>query len=523
MPAPSPHSAARFRGWVSQWSSLTAPTRGIIAAGTGFSLLILISSIWTGFLGTASPLWDMEWFRATRGNGPIVIIASAALIAGCLGLVVCWLLLGRRVFRRDKKLPPKTLITAFAWWATPLFFTLPLFGRDIFSYIAQGRLVANGFDPYRWGIDSVTNWQEVGVDSLWTSTLTPYGPVMLSLQRAIAVAVGPLGYHAVILAYRLVATVSIIVAVLIVCRIAERYNASRSGVLWAILINPLVLFAFVVAAHNDALMIALLVGSLAAALKKHPTFAIVLLTLAVGTKAVAIVALPIIGIIHLGDTASFARKLKYWLASGLACLVMLWLIGLVQGLSLKWLLLSSTPAIASSWFAPTAIVAAALAGVGNLFGLPFAVTFVIGKAIAIAGAIGAGSYFLLTRRSLDPLHRLVLAFSAVIFFSPVIYPWYVAWPLFVATAAGLAVERRGRLIVAVSTIFFVAKDLIAPFGYSADALYGVVQGILAAIAFGLGAVLLWLELASHAEDTRRLPRAMQRFVTGTEQFSFRRH
>ncbi len=414
------------------------------------------------------------------------------------------------------------MVIAAAWWSVPLLFALPLFDRDIFSYIAQGRLLASGFDPYRWGIDSIPNWQEVGVDSLWTSTLTPYGPVILAIQRAIAVVVGPLGYHSVIFAYRLLATASIAIATLLIYRIVSRYRRPHSGLLWVTITNPLVIFAFVVSGHNDALMIALVVAALAAALERHPVLALVLLTLAIGTKSVAIIALPILGIIHLGDDASFVRKLRFWFISGMASLGLLWLIGLVQGLSLKWLLLASTPALTSSWFAPSAIIAAALAGVGNLVGLSFQTTFVVGKAIAIAGAIGAGSYFLLTRRPLHPLHRLVLAFSAVIFFSPVIYPWYVAWPLFVATAANLTITKRARLVVAVTTIFFVGKALIAPFNYSADALFAVVQGVLAGIALVAALVLLWLEFSAHADDTQRLPAALQQFVFGEVKFTTRR-
>lgn len=515
MASEAPRADSRFTAWVAGWSRLTAPTRTLISAGTASSALIALASIWVGFLGTASPLWTIEWFRETRSSPTIVVAASIGLIVGCTGLVVCWLLLGRRVFRADRRLPAATLVIAAACWAVPLLLAMPLFDRDIFSYIAQGRLLANGFDPYRWGIDAVPGWQEVGVDSLWTSTLTPYGPVSLAIQRFVAVAVGPLGYHATILAYRLVAVAGIAAATWLVWRLAARSGRAHPGILWATVLNPMVLFTFAVGGHNDGVMIALMVGAFSAALSRRAKLAILLIALAVGVKSVAIIALPVIGLIHLGDDAPFLRKLRYWIGSGVACLAILGLVGAVQGLSLKWLVLASTPAIASSWFAPTSILAAALAGIGNLFGLTFDVTFVVGKAVAIVGAIGAGSYFLLTRRPLQPLHRLVLAFSAVIFFSPVIYPWYVAWPLFVATAASLTVARRGRLLVAATTIFFVFKGIIPPYGYWADALFGVVQGVLAAVALGVGAVLLWLELSSHRADTRRLPGALHEFIVGT--------
>lgn len=514
MPASLTLTTTRFATWVGRWAKVTAPTRGIIVAGTLFSVLITLSSIWVGILGTESPLWGIDWFRDSRGNPIVVTAAAIGLTAGSLGLVVCWLLLGRRVFRADKKLPTPTVALAAAWWAVPLILALPLYDRDIFSYIAQGRLLANGFDPYRWSIDSIPSWQDVGADPLWRSTLTPYGPVMLAIQHAVAVVTGPLGYHATILTYRILATLGLVASTLLVCRIARRSGRSTAKILWVCLANPLMLYTFVLGAHNDAIMIALLLGALAAAIERHPALAVVLLALAIGTKSVAIIALPILGIIHLGDDAPFRKKLAYWTGSGLAALGILTVIGAVQGFSLKWLLLASTPTLTASWFAPSSIIAAAIAGVSNLFGLTFDGTFFVGKVIAVIGAIGAGSYFLLTKRAMHPLHRLVLAFSAVIFFSPVIYSWYIAWPLFVATAAGLTLTKRGRLIVAITTIFFVGKGLIAPFNYTADALFVVVQGVLATAALGAGLILLWLEMSSHAEDTKRLPIALRNFVFG---------
>lgn len=508
--------AQKMRSWIAAWSKLEISPRMLTGVGFACAVSIVLSSIWVGFLGTASPLWSMEWFTVSRSNPLIVTAASVLLYVAAAGMLVCWILLGRHVFaRRGPGLASRTIVSTAALWGVPLLFALPLFDRDIFSYIAQGRLLVYGFDPYRWGIDSVPSWQEVGVDSMWTSTLTPYGPVMLAVQRAIATIIGsPLGYHAVIFAYRILATLCLIVAILLAAHLASRRGFPVNRVLWVTAVNPMFLFTFVIGAHNDALMIVFLLASLAAALGRRPRIALALLALAVGVKATAIVALPILGLIRLGPDATLRAKLREWAISGGILLVILWAIGAAQGLSLRWLLLASTPALTSSWFAPSAIIAAAAAGIGSLLGLSFDITFVVGKGIAIAGAIGAGSYFLLSRRPYPPLHRLVLAFSAVIFFSPVIYSWYLAWPIFVATAAGMTLRARGRLVVALISIFFVAKGIISPFGYSADVLVGVAQGALGALALGTGVLLLWLEAASHQELTHQLRRGTVQLLSG---------
>lgn len=60
-----------------------------------------------------------------------------------------------------------------------------MFSRDAFSYLAQGALLRDGFDPYEVGpvvnpgilLDNVSN--------VWTTTTTPYGPVHLLLTDAI--------------------------------------------------------------------------------------------------------------------------------------------------------------------------------------------------------------------------------------------------------------------------------------------------------------------------------------------------
>src|SRR5699024_9060230 len=78
--------------------------------------------------------------------------------------------------------------TAFArmrktmWaWILPLLLPAPLSSRDVYSYLMQGAMVRDGFDPYTEGpaVNPGPFLLEVSQD--WRNTTTPYGPLHLWL------------------------------------------------------------------------------------------------------------------------------------------------------------------------------------------------------------------------------------------------------------------------------------------------------------------------------------------------------
>src|SRR5699024_10687659 len=87
--------------------------------------------------------------------------------------------------------------TAFAkmrttmWaWIAPLLLAAPLSSRDVYSYLVQGAMVRDGFDPYTEGpaVNPGPFLLEVSQD--WRNTTTPYGPLHLWLGEGVTRLVG---------------------------------------------------------------------------------------------------------------------------------------------------------------------------------------------------------------------------------------------------------------------------------------------------------------------------------------------
>src|SRR5699024_7892075 len=112
---------------------------------------------------------------------------------GCWIMFRAWLRLGQRlrqapVSDHQGRWPPGSLRNgnwATAVWAAPQLLVIPIFSRDVFAYLNQGRLVLAGEDPYTTGVSSLENWFQLGTDVTWAQDETPYGPLFLWLEAAV--------------------------------------------------------------------------------------------------------------------------------------------------------------------------------------------------------------------------------------------------------------------------------------------------------------------------------------------------
>ena len=68
-------------------------------------------------------------------------------------------------------------------WGLPLMFSVPLFSRDVYAYIGQGRLMVEGFNPYENGISALSNYFQLGADKMWTEAPVPYGQLFLWIEQ----------------------------------------------------------------------------------------------------------------------------------------------------------------------------------------------------------------------------------------------------------------------------------------------------------------------------------------------------
>ena len=76
------------------------------------------------------------------------------------------------------------------------------------------------------------------------------------------------------LLFRLIALTGVALMVVYLPRLAHAHGIDPPKAVWLALLNPLVLMHFVAGAHNDALMVGLMVAGLTLAVERHPIIGI---------------------------------------------------------------------------------------------------------------------------------------------------------------------------------------------------------------------------------------------------------
>lgn len=456
-----------MRGVIAWWSQVPVPRRrrSVLVLGTVCSVVLVLASFVVGYVGSISELWDVKNFRLARANTSVTAAAAVVVCLSVFGLVFAWILLGRLV-RRQPGYCVGLVVKASLLWGVPMLLALPMSSRDVFAYIGQSKLISEGLDPYTSGIADIPGWASLGVDPLWSQSPTPYGPVWVVLEKLIGSTLLPLSYFSALLAFRLIAAGGLALMGYFAWRLSIDAGREPAPVLWLVLASPLVLVNFVLGAHNDALMVALVLAGVHFAYVRKPWLAFMFITLACGIKLVAIIALPVVGLVYLGTETSWPKKIGYWALLVTGSLGFLAVLGLLLGTGPQWMWQSAaTPSSAQTWFAPVAIVGAALWTVTQLFSLDLDVISVIaavGK-VGMAAGVTLGGLILLSRRRWEPMVRLTYAFGAVVLLSPTIHPWYLVWLLVFAAVAGMLTSYRTTLIVTIGTVMLTTHMLLAQF------------------------------------------------------------
>jgi len=427
--------------------------RSPILAGFLGSLFMTIGSIGVGWLAPVSELRRVPLFIWMRTEAIGVALSILLLAFGGMLLVRAWLRLGQRV-RVWGAGARKATLQATVAWGLPLMFSVPLFSRDVYAYIGQGRLMVEGFNPYENGISALSNYFQLGADKMWTEAPVPYGQLFLWIEQFVvwATNVHPEGS---IMLFRMAALAGIVLCVIYVPKLAELHGVNPNRALWLTAANPLFLTNFIASVHNDALMIGLALAGLYYCATRRVILGIVLVTLSISVKPITIVFLPFIGLLWAGKNASWPRKFVFWgLTAGIS-LALLYLMSRVNGFGFGWINGLSAPGSIWIWYAPVGLMGLIVASISNAFGLDgwglAKWAFDAGKLIAVgivAWQIFRGDYDRLMR-------RLTLAFAAVVLLSPMIQSWYIVWliPLFAVT--GIRDDWQVKALYFIVSFFMV--------------------------------------------------------------------
>ncbi|MEH0842261.1 polyprenol phosphomannose-dependent alpha 1,6 mannosyltransferase MptB [Micromonospora sp. CPCC 205711] len=393
--------------------------------------------------------------------------ALGCWLAGTALLVGAWWALRRGV--------PSTrwaYLTA-GLWLLPLLAAPPLASRDVYSYACQGWSYAAGHDPYETGVAAAgCPWVD-SVAPMWRDSPAPYGPFFMLLAALAAVLGG--GLVGTLLLLRLFALAGVLLAGLCLPGLARAAGVPTGQAAWLALACPLVGVHLVGGAHNDAVMLGLLLLGLLVLVRfpgrpRGLLVAGVLLGLAVAVKATAVVVLPFAALAAVLGRYTVRALLRDggWLAAGV--LAVLAAVSALSGLGLGWVGGLARSGDSQQWTSPPTAVGFVVNYLGELTGRrPGAVPVTRAAALVLLAVLLAVLWWrawtslrelndvpqrvrrLAAARPRVALFGAGLALAATVALAPVLYPWYVTWPL-----AVLAVS-------ATRTTWFVLPSAVAAF------------------------------------------------------------
>lgn len=260
-----------------RWATRISPSLALLAGGGALTLLaVALGAAWP----SASPLSPDHAGGDTRWSWLYLGALSGSFVLYLLGLL--------GLSRRRTRLMPVVVVAAVIQLA-PLAAPV-LLSTDVYTYWARGRVAAvHGENPYTTAPSAFPGDPALEVmGRSWRDRPTGYGPAFTLLSEGHAAAVGG-SPAAAAWVYRIVAACSMLALVGLAAALARDRPFAAAFVGW----NPLLAVQFAGGGHNDALMMALVLGALLLAARRHPALAGVAWASAILVKWVPVVFLPL--------------------------------------------------------------------------------------------------------------------------------------------------------------------------------------------------------------------------------------
>ncbi|WP_165164150.1 alpha-(1-_6)-mannopyranosyltransferase A [Corynebacterium qintianiae] len=406
-------------------------------------------SVWLGFVAGLMVAIGSFGAGATRNRGGVLrelglghlmfghgrSIMDVILTVGIGGLVGAWVWLGRDLTRQSATL---AAVERATWlWTLALAFAAPVLSRDVYSYLMQGAMLRDGFDPYTEGaaVNPGPYLYEVSHD--WRNTTTPYGPLHLWIGERVTGIVGDnvtLG----LVVYKFITLAGFLAVIWAVPRIATSLGGNPALALWLGVANPVMLLHMIGGMHNEAVMVGLVSVGLVLCLRNRFVAGIALISLAVSLKATAAIALPFVVWMaynrRRSEQHSRARNFGVFLlvGAGSVALTMLVLaaVTLLSGSSWGWVAeISGNSKVVNPLAGPT-LVADAFTPFAQLFNEHFrynaalSLARTIGSVLMLAGL--ALTWFVFRRKDREAVAGIACAYAVAFVTNAVTFPWYYA-------------------------------------------------------------------------------------------------
>ena len=453
------------------------------------SLFIALGALGVGWFPLSADIlqWKFIDFVQTETIG--LALTRSFVVVGAALILQAWLVVGIDALH-GKILKIETIYLSLLAWLIPLLAAPPLFSRDVYSYFMQGKMQLAGNNPYESGVSIIPGWFQSGVDPLWGDAPTPYGPVFLLIEKGIAA----LSQESSLIAsylFRLTSIIGVIFICLSIPYLAKAHGVNPISAAWLGVMNPLVLMHFIAGSHNDALMVGLVCLAMMIALRGHFVMGVIVATLALGIKPVAIVLLPFLALIAAGSGADLKRKAKYGAIAGFIALSTLFITSaLAETGPFGWIGSLSTPGTVKSWLSPSTAIGMIVGGLLRLLGFGNVVDTTVGISRLIGSVLLAIVLVMLIIRPAgrSATRGVALSFVALVVLGPVVQPWYLLWSIPLLAVTGLSHKQIRIMVLAIAafTIHGIANS-----SSTADTFLELSDGIamvLAGITLGLAMI-----------------------------------
>jgi hypothetical protein len=450
---PPRRAAPTFAGWGFLWKPAVLGLLALlsIAVGSSFPNSPYKADVpGTWFFGV--PSHPVSVYAPV--NSTEMLVGMTLVYGGLVLLLRVWINLAN-VVRQHRGAPLGRLGWILGLWIVPMLAIAPIFSRDVFSYAAQGEMVTRHLSPYVNGPYELGSTPYAApVDHLWQNAPAPYGPLWLWLDGWV---VRLTGHHELwsVVGLRLVEVAAVALLAVSVPVLARGLGHDPGHAFVLCLLNPLVVLTVVGGAHNDGLMVALLVAGLALSVKRHPVWGIVVCALAASVKAPAALGILYIAWEWLGPNLPVRMRLRPLAIAGLLSAGVLGACTLVSGLGFGWVRNLGSPGAVRSWAAPATGLGMGLAALGRSMGVDVSTAWAISVTrllgLAIAGVLIV--WLLFNADRIGWLKALGYSLLALVVLGPVVQPWYLTWGLLL-----LAVVATGRL-----RTWIIVLSVISPF------------------------------------------------------------
>lgn len=416
-----------------------------VAFGTVGGWIIVLASSEIG--AVPRPLNYHWWLRVTIGSA---LVAHLLVYLGVGILVASWWALG--LANNRAWLTGTRFWATLLLWSAPFFLGVPVFSRDVYSYVAQGLVVHAGLNPYVASPAAISHGPILqSVATVWQHTASPYGP-LLNLLGRLAASIDTHSLFGQIFVYRTLALIGLVALALVVAPMARHRGASPETARWLITLSPLSLISIISSAHNDVFMLLLLSAGIVALDRHHRLWAVVLITLAATIKLPALAGIAFLGISDLSVGSLRERALRLAQAV-VACAGTIALVTAADGNRWTWLTPRALriPASLHVLTTPSVFLSAFLGGLSRHSSTTFLSAVQLGCGVVAVFAVG---YLLWAYRQSDLVGPLGLALLIVVVLSPTIWPWYFVWGISLLATTRVQ-DRVTWAVLAAGAMFLV--------------------------------------------------------------------